>query len=92
VHVARGASGYPDNSIVHLIRSEIRLQVTPETKTHIAALQNMLSKLESKAIPGRDEEAFAELKRILNNRIEELESCGSIAPVQHSIENSRDAD
>jgi hypothetical protein len=52
----------------------------------------MLSKLESKAIPGRDEEAFTELKRILNNRIDELESRGSIAPFRHPIENARDAD
>jgi hypothetical protein len=77
---------------VHLTRSEIRPQVTPENRNHITALRNMLSKLESKAIPGRDEEAFTELKRILNNRIDELESRGSIAPFRHPIENARDAD
>jgi hypothetical protein len=71
----------------------MRPWVTPETRNHIAALQNILSKPESKAISGRDEEALAQLKRILNHRIEELESrpC-SMTSIQHPIENSGNAD
>jgi hypothetical protein len=66
--------------------------VTPETRNLIAALRNILSKLERKASPGRDEEAFAELKRILNQRIHELENCASTNPISHPLINSEAAD
>jgi hypothetical protein len=52
--------------------------VTSESKNLIASLHNILSKLELTQAPGRDEDSFAELKRILNQRIRDLESCASI--------------
>jgi hypothetical protein len=54
--------------------------VTPETRNLITALHNILSKLELMTAPGCDEEAFVELKHVLNQRIEYLrtENCPSI--------------
>ena len=51
-----------------------------EFKHLIAALRNILSKLELTEAPGRDEKSFTELKRILKRRIQELEKCGTIPP------------
>jgi hypothetical protein len=59
---------------------EIRSHVTAEPKHLIAALQNILSKLELTEAPGRDEKSFAELKRILNQRIQDLKNCAALPP------------
>jgi hypothetical protein len=52
--------------------------VTSESKHLIAALHNILTKLELTEAPGRNDESFAELKRILKQRIQELEDSASI--------------
>jgi hypothetical protein len=57
---------------------EIRSYVTPESRHLIAAIHNILSKLELSDGRGRDEESFAELKRILKQRIQDLENCAAI--------------
>ena len=59
---------------------EIRSHVTSQSKHLIAALQNILSKLELTEAPGCDEKSFAELKRILNQRIQDLQNCAAIPP------------
>jgi hypothetical protein len=48
--------------------------VTSESKHLIAALHNILIKLELTDAPGRDEESFAQLKRIIKQRIQDLEN------------------
>ena len=55
--------------------------MTPESKNVVAALRNILIKLELMAVPGRDEESLAELKRILNERIDDLENYASIPAI-----------
>jgi len=52
--------------------------VTSQSKHLIAALQNILSKLELTELPGRDEKSFAELKRILRQRIQDLQNRAAI--------------
>jgi hypothetical protein len=55
--------------------------LTPENRSLIHALHNLLRELELTATPARDEEAFAELKRIVHRRIEHLENDeGSVPP------------
>lgn len=58
--------------------------MTPETENLIAALRDILNNLEMTASPGRDEVAFADLKRILLQRIETLENCPSLTPLSYS--------
>jgi hypothetical protein len=58
---------------------EIRGHVTSQSK-HLIALQNILSKSELTEAPGCDEKSFAELKRILNQRIQDLQNCAAIPP------------
>jgi hypothetical protein len=72
--------------------SEIRYCVTSNSRNLIAAFRNILSKLERKSPAGRDEEAFAELKRIMNHRIDDLENSPPTNPAQHPVVTSRDAD
>jgi hypothetical protein len=55
--------------------------LTLESKNLIAALRNILSKLELMQAPGRDEESVAELKRILDQRIQDLENSASIPSI-----------
>ena len=57
---------------------EIRGHVTSQSKHLIAALQNILSKLELTESPGRDEKSFAELKRILRQRVQDLQNRAAI--------------
>ena len=52
--------------------------MTSESRHLIAALHNTLSELELTAGPGRDEKSFADLKRILKQRIQDLEDCGAV--------------
>ena len=54
--------------------------MTLESENLIAALQNVLSELELAPSPDRDEESFIELKRILAQRIQDLESHASTLP------------
>jgi hypothetical protein len=54
--------------------------VTSESQHLVAALKKILSKLELTEGPGRDERSFAELKRILNQRIQDLQTCAVIPP------------
>lgn len=49
-----------------------------DTKRLIAALPTILSELELTEVLGRNEESFAELKRILKQRIHDLEECAAI--------------
>lgn len=49
-----------------------------ESKHLIAALHNILTGLELTEAPGRDKETFAQLKRIINQRIQDLENSASI--------------
>jgi hypothetical protein len=72
--------------------SGIRYYVTSKTRNLIIAFRNILSKLERKSPAGRDEEAFTELKRIMNHRIDDLENSAPMNPVQHPIVTSSDAD
>lgn len=58
--------------------------MTLETENLIAALRDILDNLEVTASPGRDETDFADLKRILLQRIENLENCPSLAPLSYS--------
>jgi hypothetical protein len=67
----------PPNAASNFV--EIRLYVTSESRHLIAALHNVLSKLEFTEVPGPDDESFAELKRILKQRIQDLENCTSSA-------------
>jgi hypothetical protein len=55
--------------------------VTPEFKNPIAVLHSVLNNLEFTEATGNDEESFAELKRILNQRIDHLEKCASIPSI-----------
>jgi hypothetical protein len=55
--------------------------VTLESKNLIVALRNLLKGLETTAAPGDDEKAFAELKRILNQRIDDLEDEARVSPL-----------
>jgi hypothetical protein len=80
------------STIRHLNCSEIGYYVTSKTRNLIAAFRNILSKLERKAPAGRDEEAFVELKRIVNHRIDDLENSAPMNPVQHPAVTSSDAD
>ena len=59
---------------------EIQAYVTSQSKHLIAACQDIFSKLESTEAPGYDEKSFAELKRILTQRIQDLQNCGAIPP------------
>jgi len=59
---------------------EIRGHVTSQSKHLIAALQNILSKLELTEAPGHDEKSFAGLKRVLNQSIQDLQNCAAIPP------------
>jgi hypothetical protein len=52
--------------------------VTAESRHLVAAFHNLLSKLELTDAPGRDQKSYAELKRILNRRIQDLENCTAI--------------
>jgi len=54
--------------------------VTSQSKHLIAALQNILSKLELTEAPGHDEKSFAGLKRVLNQSIQDLQNCAAIPP------------
>ena len=85
------AQGHLPNSVVHLNYTEIRPYVTQEIRNNIAALRNILNKLESKAVPGPDEEAFSDLKRILNHRIDQLEHSAPVA-IPDPIKTAGDAD
>jgi len=71
----RHLTGYPLRPIPHLTTLEIRPYVTSESRHLIAALHNILSNLELTEIPGGDGESGIELKRILEQRIQELEEC-----------------
>lgn len=48
--------------------------MTSESEHLIAALHNTLSELELTKAPGRDEESFAQLKHILEQRMLDLEN------------------
>ncbi|HWE86810.1 MAG TPA: hypothetical protein VG267_17835 [Terracidiphilus sp.] len=48
--------------------------MTLYTEKLIAALKNTLWELELTEAPGRDQESFTELKRIVNHRIQDLET------------------
>jgi len=52
--------------------------VTSESRHLIAALHNILNNLELTETRGRDEKSAAELKRILEQRIQDLEDCAAI--------------
>lgn len=62
------------------LNEEIRLYVIHSTKHLIVALRNVLLKLEVTVPPDTDRESFAELKQILNQRIDELENCVASLP------------
>jgi hypothetical protein len=66
--------------------------VTLESKNLIVALRNLLKGLETTAAPGDDEKAFAELKRILNQRIKDLENEARVSPVPHPLGTIRGVD
>lgn len=53
---------------------EIRFYVTSGSRHLIAALHNILSNLELTEVLGRDQESFADLNRILRQRIQVLEN------------------
>ncbi|HTW62813.1 MAG TPA: hypothetical protein VMD55_13485 [Terracidiphilus sp.] len=55
--------------------------MTLKSRNLIAALHDILSKLELMESSGRDEEAFAELKRIVNQRIQDLQNPASIPSI-----------
>jgi hypothetical protein len=65
--------------------------VIGQSKNLIAALRNILSRLEMTTAPDSDEAAFAELKRILNQRIHELENCASIPVLPGPTKTIRNA-
>ena len=72
---------------------EIRGHLTSQSKHLIAALQNILSRLELTEAPGRDEKSFAELKRILNQRIQDLQNCAALpACIAKPAKTANDAD
>lgn len=79
----------PDNPIAHCcipLYVEIRSYVIPEPKHLIAALQKILSELELADAPaGRDEESSSNLKRILKQRIQDLENCTPSSPSRSVI-------
>jgi len=50
-----------------------------ECKRLIAALQDILGKLELMEAANRNEGSIAEIKRILDQRIQDLEKCASIS-------------
>jgi hypothetical protein len=66
--------------------------VTSQSKHLIAALQNILSKLELTEAPGREEKSFADLKRILKQRIQDLENCAAIPSHIARAKTANDAD
>jgi hypothetical protein len=53
--------------------------VTSKSRHLIAELHNILSNLELTGGPGPDGESVAELKRILKQRIQDLQNCASSA-------------
>jgi hypothetical protein len=53
--------------------------VISDSKHLISALHTVLSELEPREGPGRNEESLAELKRILNQRIQDLEDCEAVS-------------
>jgi hypothetical protein len=75
--------------MLHLTKEEIRLYVTPESRHLVSALQKILSKLELTEVSGRDQESVAELRRILKQRIQDLENCAAIpSPAAKAANNS----
>ena len=63
--------------------------MTSESRHLVAALHNLLGKLELTERPGGDEESFAELRRILKQRIQDLENCAAIrSPAATTANNS----
>ena len=84
-------SGYPLSPLLHptLKNSGIRLYVTSESNHLISALRKILSKLELTEVAGSDQESFAELMRILRQRIQVLENCAAIpSPSATTANNS----
>ena len=69
-----------------------RPYVTLQPKNLVTALRNLLSELDVAAFSFQDEQAFAELKRILNQRIGDLESFAPAAPVPDSVKTPGTAD
>lgn len=85
-------SGYPLSPLLHptLENSRIRPYVTSESNHLITALRKILSKLELTEVDGRDQEPFAELKRILTQRIQVLENCTAIPSPSATTANNSD--
>ncbi len=63
--------------------------MTPESRHLVSALHKILTKLELTEVSGRDQESVAELRRILNNRILDLENYAAIpSPAAKPASNS----
>jgi hypothetical protein len=59
--------------------------VTLESANHIATIRTILSKLELTAGAAYDEQEFTALKRILDQRILDLENGAPVTPLAHPV-------
>ena len=88
----RHPTGYPLRPIPHPTTLEIRPYVTSESRHLIAALHNILSNLELTEVPGRDGESGTELKRILEQRIQDLEECAIPSSAARTVKAANNCD